>query len=209
VLWFAMTWTRVRNGPLFVITTALALAEMYPHIRWREWLTQRGSVTCRLQPTDPKSARAWPDWRPALLPSLAVLAALVLGRGWARLDPDTTPVDLLPQLRAYQKAKGPGTPIFNEMLYGGFLIYFTPDLKVFIDDRCELYGDAFLEQYAEAMRDHPERIEEWAAKYGFDHAVVIPGASFDAYLQKAKAGGWTEVRRTAGAVLYWRSTPRQ
>jgi hypothetical protein len=212
LLWFAMTWTRIRNGPLFVITAALALAEMYPHVRWREWLAQRGSVTCRLQPNASASAAARRDWRPALVPCLVVLTAVVLqaaairvpllGRGWAGFDPAVTPIELLPQLKAYEKA-APSKPIFNDMLYGGFLIYFTPDLKVFIDDRCELYGDDFLAQYAEVMVHHPERIEDWAQKYRFDHALVFPGSPMDRYLEKA--AGWQEVRRTAGAVLYYRT----
>jgi hypothetical protein len=53
-------------------------------------------------------------------------------------------VELLPDLQAYEKNHPPGTPIFNEMLYGGFLIYYTPHLRIFIDDRCELYGDEGL-----------------------------------------------------------------
>jgi hypothetical protein len=213
LLWFALTWTRIRHGPLFVITAALALGEMYPYIRWREWLVRMGSVTCRLRTADPAAAPARPAWAPASLPVLLVLAALaleaaavpvpVLGRGWARPEPTASPVELLPELRAYEKASPPGTPIFNDMFYGGFLIYYTPGLKVFVDDRCELYGDRWLEQYAEAYYHHPERIEGWAGEYGFDRALVIPGSVFDRYLQTA--GGWAEVRRTEGAVLYRRA----
>jgi hypothetical protein len=211
LLWFALTWTRIRHGPLFAITAALALAEMYPHIRWREWLARRGSVTCRLQRSDAAASNGR-AWRPVLLPVFLVLAALtleaaavpvaVLGRGWAHLDPTASPVELLPELRAYEKASPPGTPIFNDMLFAGFLISRTPDLKVFVDDRCELYGDQWLEQYAEAYHHHPERIEEWAREYRFDRALVIPDSVFDRYLRTAS--GWTAVRRTAGAVLYRR-----
>jgi hypothetical protein len=114
LLWFALAWTRIRHGPLFVITAALALGEMYPHVRWREWLARRGSVTCRLRPAGPTT------WRPAFLPTLLVLAALVLhmagipaplvGRGWAHLPADTSPVELLPELQAYEKASPPGGP---------------------------------------------------------------------------------------------------
>jgi hypothetical protein len=91
------------------------------------------------------------------------------------------------------------------MLFGGFLIYFTPDLKVFTDDRCELYGDDWLAGYAEAYYHHPERIEDWAQEYGFDRALVIPGSAFDRYL--SSASGWAVVRESAGAVLYRRTTP--
>jgi hypothetical protein len=44
--------------------------------------------------------------------------------------------------RTYEGEHPDGTPIFNEVLFGGFLIYLTLGLRVFIDDRCELYGYA-------------------------------------------------------------------
>jgi hypothetical protein len=210
LLWFALAWTRIRHGPIFVITAALAIGEMYPHLRWREWLVRRGSVTCRLQPSDPTPTRR--TWKPALVPVLLLLVGLtlqaaavslpLLGRGWAYLDPESSPVGLLPELQACEKAAA-GTPIFNDMLFGGFLIYCTPNLKVFIDDRCELYGDRWLETYAEAYYHHPETIETWAEKYGFDLALVIPDSAFDQYLRGSS--GWVAVQRTAGAVLYQRA----
>jgi hypothetical protein len=81
-------------------------------------------------------------------------------------------------------------------------MYFTPDLRVFIDDRCELYGDRGLEDYADAYRHHPERIEAWAEDYGLDLALVQAGEGFDAYLRTAP--GWAEVGRTKSAALYRR-----
>ncbi len=107
------------------------------------------------------------DLRPALIPVGVVLVSLVLqmagarvpvlGRGWAVLDRRCWPVNLLPELRAYEREHPSGTPIFNEMLFGGFLIYYTPGLRVFIDDRCELYGDEGLQAYAEALERDPRR----------------------------------------------------
>jgi hypothetical protein len=211
LLWFAMTWSRIRHGPLFVITAALAIGEMYPFIRWREWLARHGSVTCRLQPAVVTASSGW-SWRPVLLPSILVLGALglegasvpapVLGRGWAHLDPAASPIDLLTELGAYQETRPSGAPIFNDMLFGGFVMYYTPGLKVFIDDRCELYGDPWLLEYAEAYYHHPERIEAWAQEYRFDRALVVPDSAFDRYLQQARR--WAVVARTAGAVLYRR-----
>jgi hypothetical protein len=210
LLWFALTWTNIRHGPLFVLTAALAVGEMFPHARWREWLARRGSVTCRLRA--PESAAAGGAWKPALVPAALVLAAAalqaaavpvpVLGRGWARLDPADSPVELLPELRAYEKASPPATPIFNDMMFSGFLIYYTPGLRVFIDDRCELYGDRWLADYAEAYYHHPERIEPWARRYGFDRALVLPDTAFDRYLRTAP--GWAVVRQSPGGVLYRR-----
>jgi hypothetical protein len=210
LLWFALAWTRIRHGPLFVLTAALAIGEMYPLVRWREWLVRIGSVTCRLQPVD-LATGARSRWKMAVFPVLLLLTGLtleagavrvpVLGRGWAHLDPDSCPVALLPELQD-QDQTGPRKrkPIFNDMIFGGFLIYCTPNLSVFIDDRCELYGDRWLEQYAEAYYHQPAMIEDWAREYGFDRALVIPDSTFDKYLRDAK--GWAVVQRTASAVLY-------
>jgi hypothetical protein len=126
----------------------------------------------------------------------------VLGRGWATLDRRYWPVDLLPELRAYERAHFQGTPIFNEMLFGGFLIYHTPGLRVFIDDRCELYGDEGLLAYAEALERDPARVDRWANEYGFDLALAATGSGFDRYLRQAR--GWTLVRETEAACLYRR-----
>ncbi|HBI45388.1 MAG TPA: hypothetical protein DDY78_21430 [Planctomycetales bacterium] len=211
LVWFGLTVTSIRHGPLFAVTAALALGDMFPHIRWVAWLARRGNTTFRLRPPEEASPKGW-DFGPALVPLALVLTAAVLqltavpfpvlGRGWARPDPRSSPVELLPELRADAAGRPGGMPIFNDMLFGGFLIYFTPDLRVFIDDRCELYGDRWLEQFADAQEHHPERIELWADEYGFDRALVLPGSGFDRYL--SDADGWALVRRTPEAVLYRR-----
>jgi hypothetical protein len=211
LVWLALTWTRIRYGPLFAVTAAISLAEMFPRVRWLAWLAHKGSVTCRVQPL-PAETSAWTGWRPALVPSLLVFSAAILqiaaipvpilGAGWARLDADHWPLDLLPELRAYQQSRPNGTAVFNDMLFGGFLNYSTPGLRVFIDDRCELYGDQRLEDYVDAFRNHPERIEEWADRYGFDLALVQADEGFDPYLRTVS--GWIEVRRTKTAALYRR-----
>jgi hypothetical protein len=127
----------------------------------------------------------------------------VLGAGWARPHPELYPLDLLPELRAYEQSRPKGTPIFNDMFFGGFLIYHTPELRIFVDDRCELYGDDWLEHYAEAVRSHPDEIETWARQYGFDHALVQAHCPFDNYLATVPER-WTEIKRTDTAVLYRR-----
>lgn len=216
LLWLGLTWTRIRYGPLFAITGALAVADMFPHIRWVKWLAEHGSTTCRLRPMAPVPMGAG-RWKPALVPAFfIVIVALVqrtnlpipiVGRGWARLDASHLPTEFLPELRAYEASQPRGTPIFNDMLFGGFLIYFTPDLRIFIDDRCELYGDKGLEEYAEAFRHHPERIESWADRYGLNLALVLPDQGFDLYLRTAP--GWREVGRTQAAALYWRTSHQE
>jgi len=210
LVWLGMAWTRIRHGPLFAVTGVIALGEMLPHVRWVAWLARRGSIACRIRPSS--LDRPSGDWRPALLPVAVVLAALalqfagislpILGRGWARLDPRVSPVDLLPEIHARAREPTDGTPIFNDMLYGGFLIYSAPEFRVFIDDRCELYGDSMLEAYADAAFRHPERIDQWARQYGFELALVRIDSRFDEYL--ARAAGWSVAARGVTSVLYRR-----
>jgi hypothetical protein len=114
-------------------------------------------------------------------------------------------MELLPELREYEAEHPPRTPIFNDMLFGGFLIYYTPNLRIFIDDRCELYGDPGLLEYADTLANRPGTIEFWAEKYGFDMALTSPGSEFDEYLHAAP--GWTCVSSTFAANLYRKTGP--
>ena len=200
-------------------TAAIALAEILPHVRWGRWLAARGSVLFQIQPPLPAGeARRW-RWQPYLFPvSLVLTAALLqianiraplLGRGGVELDRAYWPMDLLPELRRHERDHRDGTPIFNDMLFGGFLIYHTPGYRVFIDDRCELFGDEFLTHYVQAkawlelgLYDHPsEPFAEWQVKYGaFDLALVQTGEAFDVALSQLPA--WEVVRRTETATLY-------
>lgn len=217
--WFVLACARVRHGPLFAVTAVLAIVEIFPHCRWAQWLHARGSDLYRGPATDPGAINARWDYRPTLLPLVLVLVCVVfqacslavpvVGSGWAKLDARQWPVALLPELQKRQYSRSEGTPIFNDMLYGGFLIYFTPGYRVFIDDRCELYGHQklldgrnALEAYAEAADSDPACLERWSKLYGFDLALVQTGSVFDRHL--ASAPNWVSLARTPTAGLYER-----
>jgi hypothetical protein len=215
LIWLALGFTRIRHGPLFAIAAILALAEMFPHIRWVAWLARKGSVMCRLRPRVSAQGTNRIDFAPAILPCLAVFAVLVAqvaglpfpggGREWVRFDPRSCPMELLPKLHEVEFLHPAGTPIFNELLFGGFLIYHTPGLRVFIDDRCELYGDDDLVAYALALRDDPSQVDRWADNYGFSLALTRAGSSFDTYLRKS--GAWSILGETETATLFRRDLP--
>jgi hypothetical protein len=210
LVWLWLTVMRIRNGPLFAITAVIALGDMFPHIRWVSWLTRHGSELLRIQPSKRITGKKRLNCRPALIPAtlliitaffqIAAIPVPVIGHGWVKVDPKRYPVELLPELRKYEHEHPKGTPIFNEMSFGGFLIYYTPGLRVFIDDRCELYGDDGLLAYAHAIEEDPSQVDQWAYKFGFDIALTIPNSGFDRYLKNA--GGWTIIRQTAAATFY-------
>lgn len=211
LIWLYLTLGRIRYGPIFAITAALAFAEMFPYIRWVAWLTRHGSELLRVQPR----ASALPEGMyigPFVVPVFLVLSAIlfqttalaipVVGHGWSRLDAGYWPVQLLPSIRKFAASQPDGAPIFNDMLFGGFLIYHAPSLRVFIDDRCELYGDAQLLAYDHAFQLEPEQVDRWQLEYNFNSALTIPGSNMDSYLRRSP--DWVTAQETAAATLFFR-----
>ena len=215
--WFGLACMHIRHAPLFAVTAGLALADILPHTLWAAGLARRGSDLFRPLAAPPHPTSAWQYGRALWLPGVVILLALflktaqvrvpVLGHGWARLDPTYWPVEIEPELQRLQAAHAEGTPIFNELLDGGFLIYHTPGFRVFIDDRCELYGDGWLWDYtqAECGQKTTERLGEWQRRWPrFDFALTRTGSAFDHSF--ADAGPeWQLLARTTTATLYQRS----
>jgi hypothetical protein len=187
LLWLYLACDRVRHAPLFAVVAALALAEILPVAQ---------ALKRRSRFLAPCAAMILL----ALLLQTAGLRVPVVGAGWARLDSRLWPVELLPELRRLESQSATGTlKVFNSLRYGGFLMFHTPRLQTFIDDRCELFGDAFLREYAHAERNAPQQIDIWQRQYGFQYALVRSGSPLDAYL--ATHPQWQLVRR-ASAALY-------
>ncbi len=214
VVWLVLAILRVRNAPLFAVCAALALADVLPVGRFAPWL-RRGEWLLE----DEKGAELFYAKNgpgrcrvlaPFVAPFVVLIAGLsiqaagsalpVVGRGWARLDPAVWPVELLPELDRIERDQPAGTPVFNELDFGGFLIYHTPRLRVFIDDRCALYGRELLEAYDCARRQNPAQLDRWQQQYGFRHALVKTGGPLDRYLEKS--GNWSIIDRTSPAALY-------
>jgi hypothetical protein len=210
LVWLYLGYTRIRHAPLFAIAAALAMADMLPYTRWARRMVERGSDL--FEP--PVVQQKQPSWRPAAMPIALVALALcsqvarlsipVLGHGWASLDAAYWPIELTPALKVRQHTSSSGTPIFNEYLHGGYLIYFTPGFRVFVDDRCELYGDRWLADYVRAESgDATAQMEEWERHYPqFNLALTRTGSSFDRYFEGSKE--WAVVEKTEPATLYER-----
>jgi hypothetical protein len=206
IAWFLLTLKGIRHGPLFVVFAAVAIADIWPRSRIFEWLSKFGDSLTR-NPNVPLDRLTW---RAIILPATFVALALVLqanrvplpllGHGWARLDsPNTMPLELVGPLQDYAKSVPPGTPIYNDLNFGGFTIYFAPTLKIFADDRFELCGDDWLEEYVQAIANHPERIDEWQRRHGFTHALIAASEPLEMHM--LKSGRWAEVARGRTAVL--------
>jgi len=139
---------------------------------------------------------------------VAVTAALVAGgllmvgpAAQRRATDATYPTGLLSALDE-AVAADPDPHLFNEYTWGGFLIAARPGVRVFIDGRSEVYGDAQLARYAaiaEGGPDAPPTLD--------DLAVDLVLVRADSPLARAllEAGGWSELARDAVGVLLARA----
>jgi hypothetical protein len=226
LVWLGLACTGIRHAPLFAITAVVALADLLPYACWARWMARPGSDLFQFPKEEAAGQRRRFDWRPALLPAAAVVAAIVLqigrapvpvvGHDWVRLDSTYWPAEardddpMLAALRGLQYTQADGTPLFNDLTYGGFLIQYTPNFQVFIDDRCELYGNEgdygreLLLQYDRAVQEDPAQVDRWAEQYGLRFALVRTGSPVAIYLQRP-GSGWQRLEcSTATASLYRR-----
>lgn len=208
LVWFFLSLSRIRHAPLFAVIAVVAIAEMFPCCHWVQRLGNKGVVSFRLREVSDEMGGKYP--KHYLIAAAVAAIALVAFQGsaqmpateqkWVKLDRAHWPVDLLPELQSIEKSRPPGTSIFNDMLFGGFLIYHTPSFRVFIDDRCELYGDELLMKYAAADRSD---FEAWEKTYRFDLALLLPNSNYRKYFETNP--DWRTAKQCAAGVLYERS----
>jgi hypothetical protein len=203
--WLALSVQSIRNGPLFVANAAVMLAEIWPHTFWFRRLRASGD-TLALEPTPlPQfSMAAW------LLPLAIVATGLALqhfrvavpliGSDWARFDPNYVPLDMIDAVQAIP----PAERIYNDPNLGGFLIWNAPGRKIFMDDRFELCGDQWLNDYVETITEKPQRFLDWQRQYDFHWAMIVPEASplLDHFIRDSRE--WQIVREGHTTILYRR-----
>ncbi len=219
LLWLVLALTRIRHAPLFAVAVAIVLPEVLPNSKIAVWLRLRGWMSDRsLADLDIKKRSTRYYWWPALVPVLLFVLICIdcrrqltnqPGRVWARPNTSVWPAGLLPalnqqapQIEGANAEKGLRVPIFNEQEFGGFLIYNSfPQYQVFIDGRCELFGEDFLRSYMRSRTDW-QIIRQWEEQYGFELAISKSGSPIDDYFSQSQS--WIELKKTATATLYKR-----
>jgi len=208
LVWLALSIQGIRQGPLFAVIALVALADFWHETIWHSLLKKYGDSLAR----EVEEARTFRGaWIPAYLVLLAFtlqvakLPVPLLGSGWAKLDARHNPMELKDPLENYAQHAPAGTRIFNDANLGGYVLYHAPQLKIFMDDRFELYGDDWMRDYVEVIYSHPERIEDWADTYGFDHAVILIESErlpLEKYL--AESPRWETIARGNRGALFRR-----
>lgn len=197
LVWLLLTLERIRHAPLFAVAALLALPELLPRSRVVAWLDRRRIEVCG-GPIVKLGLPAMLWTVPALMVALTA-ASHRLGRDELSGPRDGPwPFSLVDRIRsAHLSAQD--APVLNDMRLGGFLAYELPSLRVFGDDRCELYGDAFLRDW---VRGDPAWFAGWVTRFDVRLAVTERGTPLDAYLRGTPA--WREASSEGAFVLFVR-----
>ena len=218
LIWLLLTFTRVRHAPLFAVAAMVSLADLFPHTRLAAWLVRKNSdwYTPAEQPVAGASRGNW--LAPVVLLLLASTATMAvrpadrLHPAWVKLDDRLWPLDNMPILHALAEESPHRPRVFAEYHYGGPLIQHEPRCLVFIDDRCEVFGDQFLVDFvrtearirAGELPDPGKPLDDWQKQYDpFDLGLVSTGGGFDTMFASRPAE-WKLVRRDDTSSLYAR-----
>ena len=127
----------------------------------------------------------------------AALLAMTVPAGNPSPDPAVTPAAALQAARA--------APVSGEVLngynFGGYLI--GQGVKVFIDGRSDMYGDAFMKRYFDAiLLKEPQLLQPLLDEYRVGWTMLSPGTPAIAVLDRLP--GWRRVHADELAVVHMR-----
>ena len=116
--------------------------------------------------------------------------------GISRDHPATAPHDALAAAHA-ARLNG---PVFNAYDFGGYLIF--SDIEPFVDGRIDMYGDAFMRDYADAVSAKDDKLSQLLDRYHIAWTLLQPGMPAVGFLDRSP--GWERVYADANAVVHRR-----
>ena len=165
--------------------------------------------SCRMLVGGRACAQRWPATRNGSCPQVAhmpplgagLLAVLILARlvlPTARGDDRVTPMSALASVSASLR----GQPVLNGYDFGGYLIF--SGVKVFVDGRTDMYGDAFLADYDRMMRPDRKALSDALARWHIAWSILPPGP---AAAMMDSMPGWHRAYGDQFAVVHIRRNP--
>jgi len=189
----------LRNIPIFLLLSVPLCAEV---------VEEAGNALVRAGMARSESAR---QWRLAAILVVA-LSLVVLGPDhWqsvlrSGLEPvryfrgTDYPIEAVEWINTHRRQIG--TKLFNEYGNGGFLLWWLPDTKIFIDGRMPAWriGDRWIFYDYVALTAWDPPLLAMLAKYGIDWAIVGPGSPLASALDAT--GRWDVPYRDRKVILY-------
>jgi hypothetical protein len=196
----AVAWFRpVRLAPVRLALLLALLHLSLSHARHEQLLAIVGPMLLA-----PALGQAFglPAFRPARdARQIALAAAVFLAIGATRLALPDPPSPAYASVRAALAALPPearGTEVLNGYSFGGYLIF--EGVKPFVDGRADMFGDAFLADYARLARGDPAALATSLPRFGW--TLFAPDQGAVAALDATP--GWRRVYADANVVAHAR-----
>ncbi len=176
---FHLSLEHARYGMLFGIAGAILVADPL------------GAALTR----EAASSRPWPQRRLAFASlGAAVLLFAVIRVAWPIQRTDEPGASALAAIPASLAAE----PVFNSYAFGGLLIF--DGIKPLVDSRADLYGDAFLAEYARTIAADEPAVAALFRKYRVTWTMLEPGDALVAAMDRRK--GWHRLYVDKYAVIH-------
>jgi len=196
---FALALISVRNIPLFGLT-ALPILALHMDELWRR-LPDPGGVRGRFETTAGGAATvAW------ALPVGLLVVALAFGGGRVgslqlirgEFDGTVFPAAAVAKARS-ERLEG---RLYNEFVWGGYLLYAWPEQRVYIDGGTDFFGEELFREYGMIKRMEPGWRDRLAER---DISLVLLRRTSPLAHEIARDGRWTLWHCDSLAVLLRRS----
>ncbi|WP_248345674.1 hypothetical protein [Anaeromyxobacter paludicola] len=202
-IWLVLACQRVRHAPFFAVSAGLSLAVIVPDSGVRRWLAAHG-IELMGQRSAAVTRTSWRAWAAAMVAVLALVCGwhqLTGGRrAFTKMDARWWPVRLIPPLRQAAQEEGVGAPVLNDMRLGGFVEFYAPSLRVFVDDRWELFGDRFMVNH---LRPAPSWVDSLEHGDAIRLAIAERGGALERHLSSDPT--WRLIATSEAGTLYRRT----
>jgi hypothetical protein len=193
-----LLWARARFpiGRLLLLLVMLGLA--FAHVRHQSsFAILAACIIPTLWPSQPFESKL-PHWALAAALPFLIIRALI---------PLTPPVNSANPWRmiAAIPAELKSQPVFNEYTFGGPLI--LSGIKVYIDGRAEMYGDAFVTDYSRMSTDDFDAFERTVKRFDIQW-VILPWTEKFLLRGLVKSGGWCQIYRDRLGVIAVKNSAR-
>ena len=160
-------------------------------VRPAERLEERGANLAALSP------RTGPAL-PLLLGGLAIYLAVGPYAERARFDPAAFPVSALESMPPENFAP----EVFNQMRWGGYLLYRYPDIRIFMDGHADFFGEDLTREYL-SIRHLAPGWQELLDRYAVNWSLTMPMAPITQALDLSP--DWERVYADETAVIHVRA----
>ena len=194
LVWLGVT-RKLRLSPLRILILLGLAGLALSHVRHQMIFGIVGAMLVAegLRRTCPDEPRALPGWlMPLGAGLLALLMVVRVSIPTARGDDPVTPMTALGHVPVAMR----GQPVLNAYDFGGYLIF--SGVKVFVDGRTDMYGDAFLADYDRMMSPDRRALSAALARWHIAWSILPPRP---AAMMMQTMPGWHRVYGDAFAVV--------